>query len=135
MQLSASFILILASLTTITLGATLSDLAVPRTADSSNDDDCATLGGPMPKSNLPDGVITNDVRKCVGHPLGKGVDAQACWTASPYGCSSDGYCWKVCGNNGEWCWTAANKGQGAWLRCSTYTDCHATDSCGGTCSC
>ncbi|RDB29458.1 hypothetical protein Hypma_014817 [Hypsizygus marmoreus] len=134
MQLSASFVLMLASLTNITLGATLSGLMVPRTTDDSNDDDCATLGGPMPKSNLPDGVIANDVRKCVGHPLDKDVNAQACWTGSPYGCT-DGYCWKVCGSFGEWCWTAANKGQGAWLKCSAYTDCHEFDFCGGKCSC
>ncbi|RDB29460.1 hypothetical protein Hypma_014819 [Hypsizygus marmoreus] len=112
MKLSASFVLILASLTNITVGATLGGLMVPRTADDSTDD-CANLGGPMPKSNLPDGVIASDVRKCAAHPLGGGdkdKSPKACQTESDGGCSK-GYCWKVCGDNGQWCWTAENGGR------------------------
>ncbi|KAE8384030.1 hypothetical protein BDV23DRAFT_189625 [Aspergillus alliaceus] len=49
--------------------------------------------------------------------------AQKCWTRSPYGCSKDRYCWKQCGNNGQWCWTAHAGGTGPWTSCSTDADC------------
>ncbi|RAH77612.1 hypothetical protein BO86DRAFT_322812 [Aspergillus japonicus CBS 114.51] len=49
-------------------------------------------------------------------------ELQACYKNAPYGCSG-GYCWKVCGNNGEWCWTAKNSGVGAWYTCNRYQNC------------
>ncbi|OQD86489.1 hypothetical protein PENANT_c007G03076 [Penicillium antarcticum] len=44
---------------------------------------------------------------------------RACYKDAPYGCSG-GYYWKACGNTnkGEWCWTAAKAGLGAWIKCS-----------------
>jgi hypothetical protein len=68
------------------------------------------------------------------------LEKRACETKAPYGCS-DGYCWKVCGGAGEWCWTAANGGFGDWLTCNQWNDCGTVtyacsrlcDSCG--CSC
>ncbi|KAJ5127899.1 hypothetical protein N7448_008678 [Penicillium atrosanguineum] len=119
---------------------------------------------------LPEGVSASDVRKCVEHPLGREryfedaslapfneeqkknstqfetrdpLDeraADACYTAAPYGCSK-GYCWKSCGSNGEWCWTANKAGLGSWITCSKYQDCGTTTyACGiggasGGCSC
>ncbi|KAK2764264.1 hypothetical protein FQN54_008956 [Arachnomyces sp. PD_36] len=50
------------------------------------------------------------------------LEQRACEHDAPYGCS-DGYCWKVCGGAGEWCWTAANGGLGDWLTCSQWNDC------------
>ncbi|PYI09935.1 hypothetical protein BO78DRAFT_383762 [Aspergillus sclerotiicarbonarius CBS 121057] len=107
----------------------------------------------VPAADLPEGVSPSDVRKCKDHPLGnnrhvKGaslapLDAvdvlfltnnttasaeihalqdRACYKDAPYGCSG-GYCWKVCGNKGEWCWTAKKGGVGAWYTCSSYKDC------------
>lgn len=52
-----------------------------------------------------------------------------CWYGAPYGCS-DGYCWRTCGQTGEWCWLAANNGNGAWLTCSNAGQC-APGSVGG----
>jgi hypothetical protein len=66
--------------------------------------------------------------------------ADACYTAAPYGCSR-GYCWKTCGDNGKWCWTAYKAGLGSWIKCSTYNDCGTTTyACGiggvsGGCGC
>ncbi|PYI29060.1 hypothetical protein BP00DRAFT_479945 [Aspergillus indologenus CBS 114.80] len=50
------------------------------------------------------------------------AELQTCYKNAPYGCSG-GYCWKVCGNNGEWCWTAKNSGVGAWYTCNRYQNC------------
>ncbi|KAL2061170.1 hypothetical protein VTL71DRAFT_7443 [Oculimacula yallundae] len=42
-------------------------------------------------------------------PLGK----RNCWSGSPYGCDAGKKrCWKVCGDNGQWCWTARGDGGG-----------------------
>ncbi|RAH49952.1 uncharacterized protein BO95DRAFT_505203 [Aspergillus brunneoviolaceus CBS 621.78] len=49
-------------------------------------------------------------------------EPQACYRDAPYGCSK-GYCWKVCGSNGEWCWTAKGGGAGAWYTCNRYQNC------------
>ncbi|PWY76124.1 hypothetical protein BO94DRAFT_538503 [Aspergillus sclerotioniger CBS 115572] len=58
---------------------------------------------------------------------------RSCYSAAPYGCSK-GYCWKACGENGEWCWTARKAGVGAWYTCSTYKDCGTTTyACGVGC--
>ncbi|PLN82634.1 hypothetical protein BDW42DRAFT_192839 [Aspergillus taichungensis] len=42
----------------------------------------------------------------------------------PYGCSKDGYCWKTCGQGGEWCWSAYENGTGSWKTCGTAEDCN-----------
>lgn len=46
-----------------------------------------------------------------------------CWYGAPYGCSNDGYCYRSCGSNGEWCWLAASNGNGAWLTCGNADQC------------
>ena len=139
--------------------------------DANAADECSGLGGTMsiPADRLPKGVSPSDVRKCVEHPLGreryleeaslapfedakknstqlKTRDplneraADACYYGAPYGCSR-GYCWKSCGNNGEWCWTANLGGLGSWITCNTWMDCGTTTyACGiggasGGCSC
>lgn len=139
--------------------------------DANAVDECSGLGGAMSilADKLPEGVTPSDVRKCVEHPLGRERyleeaslappedtkknstqletrnplnerAADACYNAAPYGCSK-GYCWKSCGSNGEWCWTATKGGLGSWITCSTYQDCGTTTyACGiggvsGGCSC
>ncbi|PLB47061.1 hypothetical protein P170DRAFT_438773 [Aspergillus steynii IBT 23096] len=60
------------------------------------------------------------------------LEKRACYKDAPYGCSG-GYCWKACGdmNKGEWCWTAAKDGLGAWMKCSTWQHCGTTSyACG-----
>jgi hypothetical protein len=60
------------------------------------------------------------------------LQERSCYKDAPYGCSG-GYCWKACGNvnKGEWCWTAAKAGLGAWIKCSKWQDCGtATYACG-----
>ena len=58
------------------------------------------------------------------------LEERTCEYDAPYGCSK-GYCWKVCGGGGEWCWTAANGGLGSWLTCTTWNDCgQITYACG-----
>ncbi|RAK75437.1 uncharacterized protein BO72DRAFT_382505 [Aspergillus fijiensis CBS 313.89] len=60
------------------------------------------------------------------------LEKRSCYKDAPYGCSG-GYCWKACGNTnkGEWCWTAAKAGLGAWIKCSKWQDCGtATYACG-----
>lgn len=104
-------------------------------------------------ASLPAGVDPAAVRKCKEHPLGRtGPHAPAvegpgalskakraqCYFSSSYGCNS-GFCWTVCDLNGggKWCWTAWDKGLGAWRTCSTKDDCKpdAGAACGGECSC
>ncbi|KAK2592410.1 hypothetical protein QQS21_009893 [Conoideocrella luteorostrata] len=100
--------------------------------------------------NLHADTAASDVRMCAEHPLGrnrsldpaKGAslaplengdktvldnplnspDKRACYTKAPYGCSG-GYCWKSCGNKGEWCWTAGAWGAGSWAKCKRFQDC------------
>ncbi|GFF94794.1 hypothetical protein IFM60648_10499 [Aspergillus lentulus] len=52
-----------------------------------------------------------------------GLQERACYKDAPFGCSG-GYCWKACGdtNKGEWCWTAAKAGLGAWIKCTGRLD-------------
>ncbi|CEL01997.1 hypothetical protein ASPCAL01573 [Aspergillus calidoustus] len=47
----------------------------------------------------------------------------ACEWKAEYGCPGSGYCWKTCGKQGEWCWTATKGGIGSWITCSTWRDC------------
>ncbi|KAF9262624.1 hypothetical protein L218DRAFT_394915 [Marasmius fiardii PR-910] len=100
-------------------------------------------------SDLPAGVSPDSVRKCANHPLGKitpeiaardGAPAtnilgkRDCWYGASYGCSGDAgkpkYCWKTCGANGEWCWTAQGGGWGPWIGCNTAEDCNQGMACG-----
>ncbi|KIJ40804.1 hypothetical protein M422DRAFT_173151 [Sphaerobolus stellatus SS14] len=108
---------------------------------------CGDLGIMQIPDVIPDGVTKDDVRTCAEHPLGRNNtmarsglleratdEPSACVKDTPYGCSKN-FCWKVCGPNGEWCWTAANQGFGEWIACSTFNDCSTADACGqGSCS-
>ncbi|KAF8898184.1 hypothetical protein CPB85DRAFT_1152564, partial [Mucidula mucida] len=110
------------------------------------EEECGALGVMKVPDVLPAGANATDIRKCANHPftLEDGGLARAhprnpafdtsltrrapdaCVTDAPYGCSSrptGKYCWKVCGNNGEWCWLANNFGVGSWTTCETYQDC------------
>ncbi|KAK6539393.1 hypothetical protein TWF694_009618 [Orbilia ellipsospora] len=71
-----------------------------------------------------------DARSVVATLSGRG--ANACWNGASTGCSK-GYCWKTCGSNGEWCWTAANGGAGDWLKCSNGNECTDGSACGQGC--
>jgi hypothetical protein len=78
-----------------------------------------------------------------------GLVRRACVTSGPtVGCeveSGVGYCWKVCGTGGEWCWTASNGGFGGWDTCISASNCGTDnneygcgaggcDNCGCSCS-
>ncbi|KAK5989540.1 hypothetical protein PT974_11067 [Cladobotryum mycophilum] len=122
---------------------------------------CGSLGVMKYDANkLPAGATPDDVRQCADHPLGhnrnqepaslaplhagemsvapSGEDilvnraAASCYRDAPYGCTR-GYCWKVCGNNGEWCWTARAGGIGKWFTCNSWKDCDAKQACGKGC--
>ncbi|KAM0271112.1 hypothetical protein ACHAQH_009199 [Verticillium albo-atrum] len=73
-------------------------------------------------SPMPDGAVA--VADTTSVPSSFALGERACYTSAPYGCSG-GYCWKSCGNKakGEWCWTAANGGLGAWKTCGRWQDC------------
>ncbi|RAK79651.1 uncharacterized protein BO72DRAFT_373150 [Aspergillus fijiensis CBS 313.89] len=142
MKFSAALLSILVVLT--------SALTISPTSTGNNDPaiECGDLGVMViPAADLPEGVLPSDVRKCREHPLGRNrylesaslapldpVDPQACYRDAPYGCSK-GYCWKVCGSNGEWCWTAKGGGAGAWYTCSRYQNCGTGTmyACGRNC--
>ncbi|KAJ3490650.1 hypothetical protein NLG97_g5735 [Lecanicillium saksenae] len=114
------------------------------------EEECGSLGVmEAPASAYANG---GTVRKCRDHPLGKGRPIQKrgdtvlpvaldkrCSTPlnAPWGCDN-GYCWKGCGLNYEWCWTAGNYGTGDWARCSSGKDCGFDDerfTCSGGCGC
>lgn len=60
-----------------------------------------------------------------------------CWYGKYYGCS-DGWCYSKCGQPGQWCWLAANRGEGAWLKCTNDNQCSPKNTgvgCGSRCSC
>ncbi|OAA36903.1 protein kinase domain protein [Beauveria brongniartii RCEF 3172] len=116
--------------------------------------ECGALGVmEAPASAYANGGI---VRKCRDHPLGNSGSApvsgkrdespllnalhKRCNTPldEPWGCSNTGYCWKACGQDGEWCWTAGNYGNGNWATCSSVGDCGSDDErfgCSGGCGC
>ncbi|KAH7401953.1 hypothetical protein DE146DRAFT_787696 [Phaeosphaeria sp. MPI-PUGE-AT-0046c] len=54
-----------------------------------------------------------------------------------YGCNHGGYCWRVCGGEGDykpWCWLAwsgSGWGNGPWMRCKRIDDCN--EKKGGEC--
>lgn len=143
---------------TSVLSAATGDIAATDPSPLTLAEECGDLG----VMEIPTGADPTLYRHCESHPLGpnrriytntdlldpdtvpipdpaalKGADifgraAQACtWDAS-IGCTN-GYCWKKCGNPGQWCWTAYNKGTGDWARCQRATDCNSKESCGKNC--
>ncbi|KAG7097998.1 hypothetical protein E1B28_005306 [Marasmius oreades] len=139
----------------VILHTAMAQVNVPSAADIA---ECGELGVlTYNLTDLPEGVDPKSVRKCAGHPglpqitpeiaardgapvstiLGK----RSCWYGTnPYGCSS-GFCWKSCGSDGEWCFTAQNDGWGAYNTCNTNFDCNEDMTCaqgdcaGCGCSC
>jgi hypothetical protein len=65
------------------------------------------------------------------------AQVQSC-ASRPWGCDN-GYCWKQCGDPGEWCWQAVDGGQGGWLTCANDAACNVNNlqnvGCSGDCSC
>ncbi|KAI2470985.1 hypothetical protein F4781DRAFT_441237 [Annulohypoxylon bovei var. microspora] len=121
--------------------------------------ECGDLGiMEYDESTLPQGVKPSDVRKCAQHPLGhsrvKGEGSLApesdtvledvnydnatilqprdCQYDAKYGCTN-GYCWKACGQPGQWCWAAKGDGTGPWIQCASYKDCKTKYACGKGC--
>ena len=118
-------------------------------------------------NELASGVGVSDIRMCADHPLGRNrtldeaegaslapvdpndahvlartpsslntLEERSCNYKAPYGCSG-GYCWKSCGKNGVWCWTASKGGVGAWAKCSKFEDCGTVGiyfGCGKACA-
>lgn len=80
--------------------------------------------GPNPRPE-PQGLGESDAKRDLDDLLNPREELQACWYGDPYGCSK-GYCYKVCGDNGRWCWTAWNGGWGDWRTCSAKDDCKDT---------
>ncbi|KAL0959500.1 hypothetical protein HGRIS_011210 [Hohenbuehelia grisea] len=123
-------------------------LAVVDGAATYAKDECGDLGVMnIDVARLTSGIDPSKVRKCLNHPEGsdgpndsdvpsvnvsslenKALERRECWFKSRYGCSTNGYCWKVCDGNGGWCWAASNGGTGDWLRCASYKDCGEGDS-------
>lgn len=92
---------------------------------------CGDLGV-MP---VPEGANPDNVRTCLEHPLGSPktpqiLEKRDCWYGKKSGCSK-GYCWKTCGQGGQWCWTAQGDGSGPWVTCGSDGDCNESQSCGG----
>ncbi|UNI15481.1 hypothetical protein JDV02_002011 [Purpureocillium takamizusanense] len=106
-------------------------------ASSPTDHSCGKLGVmTVDRSKLPLNVDPNNIRECADHPEGgskasrRDPEAAAeCWFGKPSGCSS-GYCFKTCGNGGEWCWTASNGGYGDWITCKSDSACSTDQACG-----
>ncbi|KHO00054.1 uncharacterized protein MAM_01977 [Metarhizium album ARSEF 1941] len=108
------------------------------------DAECGALGVmKLDKDALPPGVNPDNVRKCLGHPeslvrekdeqgpVHRDVFRRTCWKGRQYGCSYNGYCWRLCGGFiGEWCWAAEERGYGPWIRCSEDNDCGEGLPCG-----
>ncbi|KAJ7359942.1 hypothetical protein DFH08DRAFT_769950 [Mycena albidolilacea] len=129
MKFSTSFITLVAAMLSQTSAASVDTTA----------DECGALGVMKVPDVLPEGVNPTDIRNCAGHPLGfngtkadhegliQGLAGRACETRETLGCTKGkdgvGYCWKVCGTGGEWCWTASNGGFGGWDTCINASDC------------
>ncbi|KAI7758661.1 hypothetical protein LZL87_007052 [Fusarium oxysporum] len=67
--------------------------------------------------------------------VGKRLFERKCSFSAEYDCSK-GYCWKQCGKNGEWCWTAVSGGTGPWRGCHSWQGCGIDDidyGCGQNC--
>jgi hypothetical protein len=120
------------------------------------DSDCGLLGEMKLPEVLPAGVDLNpeNIRKCAEHPLllipselkderesnaasinaSTSLTKRDCEFGSPFGCSKNGFCWKVCDSAGGWCWTAKNGGIGAWETCTSFNECNTGMACGiGNC--
>ncbi|KPM41722.1 hypothetical protein AK830_g4816 [Neonectria ditissima] len=99
---------------------------------------CGDLGI-LDITTLPDGVEPSELRLCADHPMGRNrtldpkkgaslapggegyrkditpadstdvLSKRVCYDAAPYGCEGK-WCWKTCGDNEEWCWTAWARG-------------------------
>ena len=114
------------------LGAALSSPVEETTGE------CGALGiMDVDMSKLPSSVNTSEIRTCAGHPAGTSPDAltkRSCyWGKKRAGCSK-GYCWKKCGSNGQWCWSAYNDGYGDWIGCNKDSQCNVNQACGlGNC--
>ncbi|EJD47239.1 hypothetical protein AURDEDRAFT_102628 [Auricularia subglabra TFB-10046 SS5] len=85
-------------------------------------------------ATLPEGVDPTAIRKCKELPSGGNItaptgalDKRDCYNGPlTYGCGVDNHiCWKTCNTagSGQWCWTAWNKGFGAWRSCAQDQDC------------
>ncbi|KAJ6261627.1 hypothetical protein Dda_4297 [Drechslerella dactyloides] len=72
-----------------------------------------------------------DARSVIPALSGRG--ANACWFGASYGCSKN-FCWRNCGPNGQWCWTATNSGSGEWIGCNAASQCADLNAaCGKDC--
>ncbi|KAK2612506.1 hypothetical protein QQS21_001444 [Conoideocrella luteorostrata] len=99
--------------------------------------ECGAMG--VMKVDLADvsaDVDPSAIRKCAEHPLAASpnpVSKRDCWYGKSSGCSK-GYCYKSCGGNGQWCWTAFNDGYGNWIGCQNDNQCSTNQACGiGNC--
>ncbi|KAJ6587390.1 hypothetical protein B0H10DRAFT_1961400 [Mycena sp. CBHHK59/15] len=133
------------------VAATLSQIAAASVNTTA--DECGALGVMKVPDVLPEGINPTDIRNCAGHPLEingtranrdgfQGLIGRNCVTGATIGCTQSngvGYCWKVCGPGGEWCWTASNGGFGGWDTCISAKDCGTDNNgygCGaGGCDC
>ncbi|KAF8206639.1 hypothetical protein K438DRAFT_1577493 [Mycena galopus ATCC 62051] len=88
-------------------------------------------------------VIRTDMYLMPTTVLFLGLVGRACVTSAQFGCTEVngvGYCWKVCGPGGEWCWTASNGGYGGWDTCISANNCGTDNNAygcgaGGCASC
>ncbi|KAK6336196.1 hypothetical protein TWF696_001759 [Orbilia brochopaga] len=72
-----------------------------------------------------------DARSVVKALSGRATNA--CWFGASSGCTK-GYCWRNCGPNGQWCWTATNSGYGDWIQCRDAGSCADSNAaCGQGC--
>lgn len=97
--------------------------------------ECGDLGVTIDDGTLPPDINATDVRTCTNHPLSNqtalehSLDKRNCVWNKKSGCDK-GYCWKKCGNEGQWCWTARVKGFGDWYTCGSDRDCNEKMDCG-----
>ncbi|KAK4094268.1 hypothetical protein Purlil1_1759 [Purpureocillium lilacinum] len=99
---------------------------------------CGALGVmKLDMATLPEGVDPGAIRACAEHPLALSsspIQKRRCWRGQKGGCSH-GYCYRRCGEGGEWCWTARNRGAGAWISCKSDDECRGEEACAaGTCA-
>ncbi|KAL3952232.1 hypothetical protein ACCO45_013949 [Purpureocillium lilacinum] len=93
---------------------------------------CGALGVmKLDMATLPEGVDPGAIRACAEHPLALSsspIQKRRCWRGQKGGCSH-GYCYRRCGEGGEWCWTARNRGVGAWISCKSDDECRGEEAC------
>ncbi|KAK0105077.1 hypothetical protein ONS96_004480 [Cadophora gregata f. sp. sojae] len=98
-------------------------LSAPSTTDESFAPDFANSSIPPPGPEWENYIDS-------ANPL----KARGCVSNAPYGCDlGRGRCWKVCGDHGEWCWTAEGDGGGNWHTCSDWGACNTGQNCGKNC--